>query len=365
MPATVLAARRAGQATQPPGGRLVRSRPFSPRSARSWRENERTVRFGGLQYASHAASLTAAASKGGVWANVQAVAFTASLFAMWYSSNIYFNIFNKRALSTFMYPVTCTWIHLAVGSAMAMALWLTRLKQAPQISPRVVDIIFPLSMLHLAGFVTTNASLGAVAVSLTHTIKSMEPFFTVALSWLLMGSRPAKRVLFSLLPIVIGVVVASATDISFTWAGFNAAMASNLAFQLRNVLSKKAMLRTSFDSLEGASSDLTSLDEVNIFALMSIGACILMTPIVLATDGVWLLRSGLDPGQWMPPEVLRQTLLAGVCRYVACVVCMAHNHRCSFRGCLAHEYSDVPSCAAKWCSLNLNPGFMRAALVMF
>jgi hypothetical protein len=33
----------------------------------------------------------------------------------------------------------------------------------------------------------TNISLGKVAVSFTHTIKAMEPFFTVVLSSLLLG----------------------------------------------------------------------------------------------------------------------------------------------------------------------------------
>jgi solute carrier family 35, member E1 len=304
-------------APRPPATRLLAPPPSCGAGDQAWRRIARTQAWEHRQRCSPV-STSATDKKGQLWAELQDVAYTAGLFAAWYLSNIYFNIFNKKALSVFMYPVTCTWIHLAVGSILALALWLSRVKQAPQISPRVVDIIFPLSILHLAGFTTTNASLGAVAVSLTHTIKSMEPFFTVVLSWLLMGARPAKRVLASLCPIVIGVVVASATDLSFTWAGFNAAMASNVAFQLRNVLSKKAMLRTSFDSLEGASTGLTSLDEVNIFALMSIGALMLMTPIMLASDGAMLLALGGNPTKWMPPEVLQQSLLAGVCRCGFC-----------------------------------------------
>lgn len=241
----------------------------------------------------------------------------AGLFATWYMSNIYFNIYNKQVLTAFGHPATCTLIHLAVGSVLAVALWVTRVKKVPPFTPRVVDLIFPLAILHLLGFFTTNASLGAVAVSLTHTIKSMEPFFTVVLSWMLMSARPAKRVLFSLVPIVVGVVVASATDISFTWAGFNAAMLSNLALQTRNVLSKKAMMRTSYESLEGGGSDVSALDEVNIFALMSMGACLLGLPLVAALDGPSLWALGGTPADWMSADMWRKIILAGICRCVS------------------------------------------------
>jgi solute carrier family 35, member E1 len=237
-----------------------------------------------------------------------------ALFAAWYSCNIYFNIFNKQVLTAFGHAATCTCLHLAVGSALAAALWLFRVRARPALTPRVLDLIFPLAILHALGFFTTNASLGAVAVSLTHTIKSMEPFFTVVLSWGLMAARPAKRVLAALVPIVIGVVVASATDISFNWLGFAAAMASNLAFQTRNVLSKKAMLRTSYESLEGGMTDISGLDEVNIFALMSMGACSLMLPFVAAFELPGLFAAAPNPADWMSGELWLKACLAGVCR---------------------------------------------------
>jgi solute carrier family 35 protein E1 len=242
----------------------------------------------------------------------------AGLFAVWYLSNIYFNIYNKQVLNVFGHPGACTWIHLAVSSVLAIALWVVRVQPRPPLTPRVVDVIFPLAILHFLGFYTTNASLGAVNVSLTHTIKSMEPFFTVVFSWLLMKARPAKRVMAALIPVVGGVIVASATDLSFTWAGFIAAMLSNLAFQCRNVLSKKAMMRSSYESLEsGGVDDISSLDEVNIFAVMSIMACVMMVPFVLALEGPALAQLGPSPMNWMSPDLWVKSILAGICRYAA------------------------------------------------
>lgn len=48
-------------------------------------------------------------------------------------------------------------------------------------------VILPLAVLHTLGNLLTNISIGKVAVSFTHTIKAMEPFFTVALSALFIG----------------------------------------------------------------------------------------------------------------------------------------------------------------------------------
>lgn len=47
--------------------------------------------------------------------------------------------------------------------------------------------ILPLAAVHTLGNLFTNMSLGKVAVSFTHTIKAMEPFFSVILSAMFLG----------------------------------------------------------------------------------------------------------------------------------------------------------------------------------
>lgn len=69
----------------------------------------------------------------------------------------------------------------------------------------------------------------------------MEPFFSVLLSALFLGESPSIPIVLSLLPVVGGVALASATEVTFNWAGFLAAMGSNVTFQSRNVFSKKFM----------------------------------------------------------------------------------------------------------------------------
>lgn len=274
---------------------------------------------------------------------IQSVSVICGLLAAWYLSNIMYNLFNKQVLQAFPLATTCTLIHLLVASVLMSLLWVLRLKKPPSIAnpSRLLESVFPLAILHLLGFLTTNMSLGAVNVSLTHTIKSLEPFFTVFLSYLFYGIAPSLTIMLTLVPIVAGVIVASATDLSFTWYGFLTAMGSNLAFQSRNVISKQLMVQTSWESLEGGGPVSTSMDEVNLFALISIVALPMMIPIVIAIDGPTLIgkicSAGgcpivIDPpfgsnllsyltaevssraSAIMPLNIFILTLLAGVCR---------------------------------------------------
>jgi solute carrier family 35 protein E1 len=245
-----------------------------------------------------------------------------SLLGVWYASNIFFNIYNKQVLQVFPHATTCTFLHLVTASVLMGTAWLIRLKDRPVITRRTVESVIPLGILHLVGFLATNMSLGAVNVSLTHTIKSLEPFFTVFLSFIFLGSVPTLPVMLTLVPIVAGVVIASATDLSFNWYGFTTAMASNLAFQSRNVISKKYMVESSLESLEDTQAARSVLDEINLFAFISIAATFLMVPILFALDGpsLWAAYCAAS-GSFteriatvMPWSVVQKTLLAGLCR---------------------------------------------------
>jgi len=60
-------------------------------------------------------------------------------------------------------------------------------------------------------------------------------------SYLVAGTVYPVAVYASLVPVIAGVAVASATELSFTWLGFLTAMSSNVAFSARAIFSKKLM----------------------------------------------------------------------------------------------------------------------------
>jgi len=223
------------------------------------------------------------------------------MFGLWYFFNIFFNIYNKQVLKVFRFPVSCTEFQFIVGGLLACFVWVTGLHKRPKgLTKQDLVTIFPLACVHTLGNVLTNVSLGKVAVSFTHTIKAMEPFFSVVMSSLFLGDTPTLPIVASLFPIVGGVALASCTEASFNWAGFGAAMGSNLTFQSRNVLSKKFMGKT-------------TLDNINLFSVITIMSSFLLLPFALFFEGfnytpAKITAMGLDP-----QFILTRALFAGVC----------------------------------------------------
>jgi len=71
-------------------------------------------------------------------------------------------------------------------------------------------------------------SLEHVSVSFTETVKSSGPLFTVFISYIMLRERNGLYVQLSLLPIMIGLVLCSAYELSFTLIGFLAALGTNV-----------------------------------------------------------------------------------------------------------------------------------------
>lgn len=227
------------------------------------------------------------------------------MFGFWYLLNIYFNIFNKQVLKVFPYPTTVTTFQFGCGTVVILIMWAFNLHPRPKIRKSQVAPVLLLAVAHTMGNLLTNISLGKVAVSFTHTIKAMEPFFTVIFSIIFLAEWPSIWVVASLLPIVGGVALASFTEASFNWIGFGSAMASNLTNQSRNVLSKKFMVRKE-----------DALDNINLFSVITIIAFILLIPCALITEGVKFspsyFQSAASQGLNVK-ELCVRSVLAGVC----------------------------------------------------
>ncbi|KAK9925325.1 hypothetical protein M0R45_033652 [Rubus argutus] len=228
-----------------------------------------------------------------------------AMFGIWYLLNIYFNIYNKQVLKVYPFPATVTAFQFACGTVMIILMWALNLYPRPKITRSQLAAILPLAVAHTMGNLLTNISIGRVAVSFTHTIKAMEPFFTVLFSALLLAERPNIWVVSSLVPIVGGVALASFTEASFNWIGFGSAMASNITNQSRNVLSKKFMVKKE-----------ESLDNINLFSVITIISFILLLPSAILLEGVKFspsyLQSAANQGLNIK-ELCVRSLLAGFC----------------------------------------------------
>jgi len=133
--------------------------------------------------------------------------------------------------------------------------------------------------MHALGHIAANLSFAAVAISLTHTVKTLEPAFNVVLSQLILGQSTPLPAVLSLIPIMVGVGLASAGELSFNWMGFSTAMLSNLTFGFRAVWSKMAMSKT--------------LGSTALYAYTTLVSAIICTPLALLVEG-GRLQAGAD-----------------------------------------------------------------------
>jgi len=159
---------------------------------------------------------------------------------------------------------------------------------------------WPVAVAHCGQQVTTVISLGAGAVSMTHVVKALEPLFSAAVNAVVRGEILPLPVYAALVPVVGGVAVAIATDLSFNPLSFSAAMTSNLFSGLRAVLSKANLERTKQTAPE-------------LFGAATIGAACILAPLAFFVEGGKLSGSldDLDTNR-----VALQVALSGLFHYL-------------------------------------------------
>ncbi|GAQ84086.1 triose-phosphate / phosphate translocator [Klebsormidium nitens] len=196
-------------------------------------------------------------------------------FILWYILNVFFNILNKQLYGYFPFPWFVSTVHLAVGVLYCTIAWGLNMPKRVELSGDEIKALVPISAAHAFGHLMTNVSFASVAVSFTHTIKALEPFFSAVGQYLVFGETISLPLLLSLLPIVGGVSAASMTELSFNWTGFTGAMIANLLFTYRNLIGKKAMIK--------------KLDSTNLYAYISIIALCFCIPATFVMEGKVLI----------------------------------------------------------------------------
>ncbi|KAH7834280.1 hypothetical protein Vadar_014509 [Vaccinium darrowii] len=207
------------------------------------------------------------------------VLVTGFFFFTWYFLNVIFNILNKKVYNYFPYPYFVSVVHLLVGVAYCLFSWAFGLPKRAPIDKEQLALLTPVAFCHALGHVMSNVSFAAVAVSFTHTIKALEPFFNAAASQFVLGHTIPLPLWLSLAPVVFGVSMASLTELSFNWTGFVSAMISNIAFTYRSIYSKKAM---------------TGMDSTNVYAYISIIALLVCIPPAIFIEGPKLMQHGFS-----------------------------------------------------------------------
>ncbi|KAM8830319.1 solute carrier family 35 member E2A isoform 1-T2 [Synchiropus picturatus] len=114
-------------------------------------------------------------------------------------------------------------------------------KSRTEYPPNFIMIMLFVGLIRFTTVVLGLVSLKNVAVSFAETVKSSAPIFTVIMSRLILGEYTGLWVNLSLFPVMGGLALCTATEVSFNTLGFSAALSTNIMDCLQNVISKKLL----------------------------------------------------------------------------------------------------------------------------
>ncbi|KAK6732993.1 hypothetical protein RB195_017020 [Necator americanus] len=212
----------------------------------------------------------------------------------WYVISSASSITNKVLLQSYPYPMTLALSNLMwvpIYSMPLLRIWEQKVVQLT--STQYNKYLTPISAGKALAVVSAYFSLWKVPVSYAHTVKASMPLFAVLLSRVLLKERQSYKVYLSLLPIVAGVVIASATEISFSFVGMLAALFSTFTYSLLNILVKKLLKES-------------DIHPIRLLALNSQLAAIMVFPFWLFNDAFTMIgnfgssdNTSPSPDLWM------------------------------------------------------------------
>ena len=196
------------------------------------------------------------------WFGIQVVC----ICVCWWFSSSALSILNKLTLQQYPYPLT-----IALSSCLNNVLYAIPLISLLRIAPvsvsteYLVRTVVPISIGRAAAITSAYFALWKVSVSYAQTVKATMPIFTVLISRILLGERQSTKIYMSLLPIIVGLFIATATELQFDGLGLCSSLFSTGIFAFLNVLAKKVF-------------DETGMHPISLLALNSQLATVFLFP---------------------------------------------------------------------------------------
>lgn len=140
--------------------------------------------------------------------------------AAYFACNVALTLYNKSILGRFAYPWLLTAIHTGAASIGCGVLMLRGQIRRTSLSRRQETVLLAFSVLFTVNIAVSNVSLAMVSIPFHQIMRSTCPVFTVLIYRLRYGRTYATKTYLSLVPVVLGVALATYGDYYFTLVGF-------------------------------------------------------------------------------------------------------------------------------------------------
>jgi solute carrier family 35 protein E1 len=222
------------------------------------------------------------------------------LCSLWYFSSAMSSNTGKVIMNQFRYPITLTFVQFAFVASYCLLcttgpVGISRFRRPTR---AILRNTFPMALFQVGGHIFSSMAISRIPVSTVHTIKvclpfcsiflqltiiqALSPLFTVATYAILFGVSYSSKTYLSLLPLTIGVMLATTFDISgANIMGLLCAFGSAIVFVSSNIFFKKIMPSHTSPSRETSTQ---KLDKINLLLYSSGMAFLLMIPLWIFYD---------------------------------------------------------------------------------
>jgi len=224
------------------------------------------------------------------------------LCVVWYAVSSVNGVIGKTLLSQFPYPMTLTMAQLLSISIFSEPLLRIFVKRTTEIETSVFRrIVIPLAIGKFLASVSSHFSIWKVPVSYSHTVKATMPLFTVVITRVLFGEKQTTPIYLSLVPIITGVIIATATEFHFDLLGLVAALVATAGFSLQHIFSKKVL-------------KITGVHQFQLLATLGRLSLCFFTPIWFIFDGRRILATHLELHD--PPAIMALLFFDGLLNFL-------------------------------------------------
>lgn len=225
-----------------------------------------------------------------------------SYFTLWYILSLAYNVLNKKVLKRVNLPVTLSAVQMLTGLVYLAPQYLFNLRAQPNVSGEEFRGLFPIGIAHAITHLAAVIALASGTVHFSHIIKSAEPVFTSLFSAVFLGEFFPAPVYLTLIPVIGGVLLASAGELNFSRSALFGALGSNVAAATRAILSKRKM----------AVPIGQNMSPSNLYALLTVIAGIVLVPLAVVLEGGSLQSKlgGLDS------QTMQYALFSGLFYYL-------------------------------------------------
>lgn len=235
--------------------------------------------------------------------------------SLWYFLSALYNIENKKALNALKnLPWFVATIQMICGAFIFVPMWSLGLREKPFTSTKemlkLMDYLKNVSLFQTLTHAFGVIALGSGAVSFTQVVKASEPAFTAAISYVAIKERLPWQVYASLIPVIMGVAIASSSELHFSVYCLLAGILSNVFGAARGVFGKAQMC--------GEDMCITTLTPANYYAILTISSSFLLLPLMWLFEGpsIYKLLTNLASITPSQHEGLKSAFISGLLFYL-------------------------------------------------